>query len=322
MKKQFLFALPKFTFVRSKCFGLHSAGFYMLCIICLTNGLLAQSIPDIDDFDKINFDFRKSYKNARDHLLKDINPVIMLMGDDLILINKTQRDTQRVVRKAYHQLKAVAHIPFAIYLKLVYSLEVELEKSQLSDLENYCSLIVDCKRGLSNSLLSDSQIETQNHLLDSALSFLKTVIDVKWVEQSELLEYVHQSRPYFEKNIEDATRAQLYAMHEVVTKWYNGFTPEEQYNLKVLISGHKEPRVKSLTTLYFSWFLRVQGEGDVICYTEGITEEAEMFNTIGNHLLSKKAATDIFQNPARLHEDLLGNAAEKCLREMTFEPAE
>ena len=322
MKKQFFFALSKFAFAKSKRSGLDHVGFYVFCILCLTNGIFAQNIQNFDAFDKINFDFRKSYKDARDHLLKDVNPVIMLMGDDLVLINKDQRDTQRVVRKVYHELKSVAHIPFAIYLKLVYSLELELDKNQLSDLEDYCSLIYDCKSGLSNSLLSDSQKETQVHLLDGALSFLKMVINAKKVERAQLLEYLHRSRAHFEKNIEDATRAQLLAMHEVVTNWYEGFTPEEQYNLKVLISGHKEPRVKSLTTLYFSWFLRIQGEGDVICYTEGVTEEAEMFNTIGNHLLSKKAATDIFQNPYRLHEDLLGIAAEKCLREMTFELTE
>jgi hypothetical protein len=297
-----------------------NCGVVILFVIGLAaNDAKAQGEREFDAFETINMDFRISYQEARKQLLIDIYPVIMLMGDDLVLVKEDLRDTQRVVPRVYHELKSIAHVPFAIYLKLIYSTDQTLSKTQVRDLRNYCDLIDASMKQLSVSQLSEEQVSTQSEILKEAKSFLKKVIRESKTGHSDLVDFTHRSRMHFEKNIEDATRAQLMEMYKVVDAWYETFSSEEKSNLRIIISGHKEPRIKSLATQFFSWYLRVPGEGDIICYTEGVTDEVGMFNTIGNHLLSKQAAKDIFLNPSRLHEDLLGIAAEKCLREMQFD---
>ena len=45
--------------------------------------------------------------------------VYVLEGEELVLVHKGQRSTARVVPEKYHTLKAVSHVPLAIYVLLL-----------------------------------------------------------------------------------------------------------------------------------------------------------------------------------------------------------
>ena len=57
--------------------------------------------------------FRQAYAGARAESLKRCGPIILVRGDQLILIHGKRRLEGTVVNEAYHDLKTVAHVPLA-----------------------------------------------------------------------------------------------------------------------------------------------------------------------------------------------------------------
>src|SRR5438093_12012429 len=68
---------------------------------------------------ELNKAFRKAYAGARKELLARSDPLILAEGEELVLVHKGQRSTARVVPEKYHTLKAVSHVPLAIYVLLL-----------------------------------------------------------------------------------------------------------------------------------------------------------------------------------------------------------
>jgi hypothetical protein len=68
--------------------------------------------------DTLNNEFRDQYRQALAATLAQAGPVILEEGDNLILIHKGERPSVLVKPVEYHELKAVAHIPLALFVML------------------------------------------------------------------------------------------------------------------------------------------------------------------------------------------------------------
>ena len=82
--------------------------------------------------------------------------------------------------------------------------------------------------------------------------------------------------------------------------------------------GSPMPRRGNVATQYFGRLLGVQGECERIVYAESIPEEARALNLLGTHLLDTEIGAVFFEDPRRMHRDLLADAAEAYLDEMNF----
>jgi hypothetical protein len=52
-------------------------------------------------------------------------------------------------------------------------------------------------------------------------------------------------------------------------------------------------------------------------YAEALFEEPKALNLLGTHLVDTEIGRDFFAEPTRMKRDLLGDAAEQILEEMT-----
>jgi len=70
---------------------------------------------DADPLLDVNKVFRAAYAAARKDVLARTGPVIIVSGDELVLLRDGRRAEAKVVPAIYHTLKTVSHIPLAIY---------------------------------------------------------------------------------------------------------------------------------------------------------------------------------------------------------------
>jgi len=91
--------------------------------------------------DSLNGEFRTQYQQALAGTLAHAGPVILEEGDDLILVRHGMRTTVRVKPVAYHELKAVAHVPLALFVMLAFPPQTHLPADHLERLRHYRELM-------------------------------------------------------------------------------------------------------------------------------------------------------------------------------------
>ena len=298
-------------------FTQRSIAFFIALIVSLTV-LCGQMPSTTDPFVTLNIDFRKKYKELRTEVIDQQKPTILLIGNDAILIGEAKRDTQRMLEPIYHDLKTIAHIPFAVYLMLVNKTDVKLSKSTLEGISSFRNLMTDVHKALPERNFSKEQITTQEIILKMSFKFIDQVLNQEQVSTQELSHFILSNRPYFEKNIDGAVKSQIDKLHDIMEQWYSTFSEQEKNNLKVLVSGPQVSRKNTLAVQYFSKYLKEAGEGSRIFYTEGVYAEEGMMNIMGNYNLSVRAGIDMFENPDRLLEDLLGQSTRRYLQNLKF----
>ena len=75
--------------------------------------------------DTLNGEFRAQYRQALAATLAQAGPLILEEGDDLILVRHGERTRVLVKPVEYHELKAVAHIPLALFVMLSFPQEAQ-----------------------------------------------------------------------------------------------------------------------------------------------------------------------------------------------------
>ncbi len=80
-----------------------------------------------------------------------------------------------------------------------------------------------------------------------------------------------------------------------------------------MILGSALPRKQGLTVQYFARLLGEPGEGPRIIYAESIRDEAKALDLMATRAVDTNIGVDFFNDPARMHRDLLSDAARDYL---------
>ena len=115
------------------------------------------------------------------------------------------------------------------------------------------------------------------------------------------------------KNAGDASRAELDALHARVNAWRKEMSPEEWKALKVVILGSALPRKQNEAVQYFARLLGEPGEGPRIIYAESVRDEAKALDLLATSEVDTGIGVDFFNDPTRMHRDLLSDAARDYL---------
>ena len=75
------------------------------------------------------------------------------------------------------------------------------------------------------------------------------------------------------------------------------------------------PRPGLLSYQYFSKLLNQNQEGEQIIVAEGLTDEEQAIDLLLTHIIDGKVAVEFFQDPWRMHRDLLSDGGELYLKE-------
>src|ERR1700751_170691 len=71
---------------------------------------------EADPLVTLNNAFRGEYSRAKTEALSKIGPLFIVEGDHVVMVRNGERTEAQIQPPMYQALKAVAHIPFAVFL--------------------------------------------------------------------------------------------------------------------------------------------------------------------------------------------------------------
>jgi hypothetical protein len=274
----------------------------------------------VDPLVDLNQAFRDAYARSRRRLLDRAGPVIVVEGDSLVLLHRGKRLEAKVVPDVYHTLKAVSHVPLAVYVLLVPLEDAPLDKECLEELRAYRKRVVQAESALQGRGLSEEARERQRRIIRASVRFLDAALAKQRVSAEELGKFTRGLGKELLANAADAARAELDALDQQVRAWRATLPADAWKRVHVVVMGSALPRRGSLATQYFARLLGETGEGRRIVYAESTFEEPRAVNLLGTHLLDTRIGSAFFNDAERMHRDLLADAATKLLEKMTVKP--
>ena len=268
--------------------------------------------PPAGPLEHVNNAFRAAYKSARQEALAAAGPVVVVSGDDLVLIRTGKRTPVTVIPPLYHDLKAFSHIPLAAYLLTRLGFDAD-RRAELMMFLNEVEAIQDVAE---QRPLTAEQRRRQQTIVEETLRYLKDADLAGAVKPENRTAFARKLAPLVLANSADAARAQIDGLHKQMTAWRAELPPEEWKALKVVITGSQMPRKGNISVQYFAWLLGEPGEGKRIVYSEGIFDEAKALNLLGTHRLDADVGATFFNDDRRMHRDLLSDAAREILKGM------
>jgi hypothetical protein len=268
-----------------------------------------------DPLEAINNSFLAAHAKARTLYLDRSGPIIIADSEKLVLIHKKQRIEATVIPPLYQQLKSVAHCPLGTYLTLSLLADQNLSNDQIADLQRLNKELKAAIESLGEKGFSRQQLERQQAILQACASVLDQVVATKSCPREQLTAFARKTSPLVMANAEDATRLQLDGYDAKVAEWKRFLSEQEWQELRVIVMGSALPRKDNLAVQFFATILDEPGEGKRIIYAEALFDEAKALRLLAASNIDADAARAFFDDPTRLHRDLLAEAAAKYLRE-------
>jgi hypothetical protein len=270
--------------------------------------------PAADPLMTLNETFRAAYRRTKEASLARSGPVILMEGDNIVLRRGGARVEVPYTPAVYHILKAVAHVPLALDVILAsHAGEETLSDTVVDELRQYRTHMEETEPSLATHGLEPESLARSRKIFAECRAFLDSVVQLRRCPRDERIRFARQMTPLVMKNVGEAARVELDALHARVSAWRSEMTPEEWKSLKVVILGSALPRRQNLTVQYFARLLGEPGEGPRIIFAESIRDEATALDLMATHALDTTIGADFFNDPMRMHRDLLSDAARDYL---------
>ncbi|MHB1556489.1 MAG: hypothetical protein ACYC61_03295 [Isosphaeraceae bacterium] len=270
--------------------------------------------PAGDPLVALNDAFRSVYRRTKQETLAHGGPVILGVGDHLVLRRAGTRTEVPYTPAVYHVLKGVAHVPLALDVLLAPHAETAaLDDGVLAEMRDLRRLMEAAEPSLANHGMDAEQLDRARRIYAESRAFLDAVIQAKHCTRDERIAFARRMHPLVMKNVGEAARAELDALHARVTAWRKEMSPDEWKRLKVVILGSALPRQQSLTVQYFARLLGEPGEGPRIIYAESIRDEDQALDLMATRAVDTGIGVDFFNDPTRMQRDLLCDAARDYL---------
>ncbi len=136
----------------------------------------AASTAASDPLLELNLAFRAAYTRHRAETLATAGPVIVVSGDDLVLINEGRRTQVRFSPDLYHVLKTYSHVPLALHVILVGRTDQPLDDAALAALQNFKRLLAAARDRLAQLSLAADARRAQQSLCDASMRLIDEVL--------------------------------------------------------------------------------------------------------------------------------------------------
>ena len=117
--------------------GVAAAALLFSLAACANTAGNEPAAPAKDNLTTLNDTFRAAYKDTRAWAIAKSDPVIVVQFDDLHLVRAGAVKTERFTPPIYHEYKAIAHIPLALYVRLARYPGRPFDKEMLDWLTGY-----------------------------------------------------------------------------------------------------------------------------------------------------------------------------------------
>jgi hypothetical protein len=272
-----------------------------------------------DPLAQLNDAFRNHYAEARQATIAKAGPIVLVEGDNLVLLRNGKRSEVKVVPEQYHTLKTIAHIPLGVYVLTIGKGEGTLDEARLAELKSFRDKLAPARQALTGRGLSETQLERQYRIIDVSAGHLDTLAKTRKFRSEEVIAYIQSIMPAVTANINESAQGQLDGLHRQMTKWRAEMTPAEWLQLRVVIMGSALPRRGNLAVQYFARLLGEKSESPRIVYAESVWEEDRALRLLATYMLDAGVGVAFFDDPLRMHRDLLSDAATEYIKRMKFE---
>jgi len=263
--------------------------------------------------DTLNDEFRAQYQQALAETLAQPGPLILEEGDDLILLRNGVRTRVQIKPVEYHELKAVAHIPLALYVMLAFPPQATLSSDRLQRLRRYRELMEDAHQTLADRHFTPEQLSRQGAIFRASFELLDAALGHGHVGAATLGEFASRMGPLLLANVTDATAAEMRALYSTTAAWRKELSPAEWNALHVVLIGPHMPRQQECSMQFFERLFHDPEEGKHIIYAEALWNEKDALGLLATHVVDESAGAAFFGDPMRMHRDLLADAAKAYL---------
>lgn len=270
-----------------------------------------------DPFADINEAFRAAYRQARTDLLAKQGPIVLLEGDNLVLLRGGKRTEVKVIPPFYHDLKAVSHIPLAIAMLLVPGSEDDLPRAKIDALRGFRERIAAVEDELPKRFEGDV-LARQRTAVRACTRFIDEALKNRKVTPMQLLTFTAAYEVPITHNAREAAKAEIDALHKQMSAWRSELADDEWKRLRVIVMGSQMPRQANLAVQFFAKLLGEAGESERIVYAEALWDEKKAVDLLGTHALDTWIGSAFFGDDRRMHRDLLGDAARDYLKTVAW----
>ncbi len=263
--------------------------------------------------DTLNSEFIAEYQQALAAALARTGPMILEEGDNLILVRHGERSSVCVKPVEYHELKAVAHIPLALFVMLSFPPEATLSADRRQRLEHYRELMTSARASLPARHFTADQLERQKKIFAASFALLDGVLARGEASPAALENFTRQMAPLLLANVTDATSFEMRDLYRTVGAWRQQLSPAEWQALHVVMIGPHMPREQECSIQFFERLLGEPEEGKRIIYAEALWNEKDALGLLATHVVDEAAGAAFFGDPMRMHRDLLADAAKAYL---------
>jgi hypothetical protein len=262
-----------------------------------------------DAFEEADLEFRSLYAGGRAAKLARLGPLVLVEMDNLIMIRSGQRTEAKAIPTIYHRLKAVSHVPLALYVALAPYGDAPLDEERLAHLRTFKAKIDAVLASMDGAGFAPDQDSRSRKLLKRCAEFLDGVLTAKAYDLAELIRLTRQAGPIVLANAADAAKAQIDAYHTRMAAWRRDIPAEEWKELRVMVLGPQMPRKHNVAVQYFAKLMGLPGEARRLVYAEELSGVQQGLNLLSTHQLDSDLSEAFFADPNRMDIDLLGNAA-------------
>ena len=263
----------------------------------------ASGVALAGDLTELNKTARAIYGKGRSALLTASDPVLIVVGDELVLRSGGQRVSEGFTPPLYHRLKELAHLPLGIFGALVpvATDAVKDDGTWRNDLVALEAAAVAAQTEVSALPATPATRAAAQKLLDTCVTFTRTRrMANSATDWATLTSFSTSVAPLVLAMSTEAANVQIDSLHAVVERWRANLGPEPWSKLHVLVLGPKTPRADHLVYQYFVAALGT-GSGETrVIYTESVYDEQAALAQLGVLLIDRKVGAAFFGDAGRM----------------------
>jgi hypothetical protein len=288
----------------------------------------ARDRPPLNEpFAAANLGFHETYTRLVEQVLAQLGdsvPVVVLIGDDAILLSDGGEQREQVIPTHYHELKALAHLAFGVQLTLMANGRGRLTELTTNELHEKRAQIREVQAAANSASSTPTVTITSKapaELLCRARTLVDRVLEEGVVDFERLPEHVRALASHALETAQLAVCIELEQLHALLGRWRSDLGEERWAGLYVVICGAHQPRYREAACQYFGQLLH-QPEGygaereDRLVYGEGLCDVNAALDLLARHIVDQRASNLLFGDRRRLQEDLLADAARTVLRKL------
>jgi hypothetical protein len=282
--------------------------------------------PPNKPFAAINISFHETYTRLVDQLLAQLGdsiPVVVLTGDDALLLWDGGEQREQVIPARYHELKALGHLAFGVQLTLMANGSGRLTDLTANELHEKRAQIREAQAAVNASpaCASPPKMKAPAELLCRARTLIDRVLAEGVIDFERLEEHIRALASNALETAQLAVCIELEQLHAVLAGWRNDLGEERWAGLYVVICGAHQPRYREAACQYFGrLFHEAEGSAaereDRLVYGEGLCDVDAALDLLARHIVDQRASKLLFGDRRRLQEDLLADAASTEVRKL------